>query len=94
MIHDFRDPGYFYKNEEGKIQSNIPVVAINNVCIECGMRNDILLNTKDYESWTGRGGNKKKMVQEVFTWLNPDQIEILVTGIHVDCWDNIFKKNR
>lgn len=94
MYHDFRDPSYIYKDENGKLSSSLPLTAISNLCIQCGVRNDILLNRKDYEAWSGKNGSKKKMVQEVFTWLNVNQIEILVTGIHSNCWDEIFKNTR
>lgn len=94
MNYDFRDPAYIFKNENGKLSSSIPEKTIKNLCIECGKQNKILINVKDYEDWTGTSGGPKKMVQNVFKWLGPSQVELLITGIHVECWDEIFKRTR
>lgn len=94
MKYDFRDPSYLYKDAQGTICSTLPEKVIENFCIECDKDNHIVVNQKDYDDWVGNSGGIRKMVQNVFTWLKPEQIEILVSGVHAPCWDEIFKKTR
>lgn len=82
--YDFRNPEQTFV-ENGILKSHLPDMLHRNVCHHCNIKNIILLNNQDYLKWTA--GHYS---QDVFTWLSTDDREILQTGIHPDCWNEMF----
>lgn len=63
------------------------VVVYENSCLHCGDRNHFTIDKADYEAWAV----KKTYVQTVFPHLEPYQRELLISGVHPTCWDEIFQ---
>lgn len=82
--YDFRNPKQLYTENE-IIKSHLPDMLHTNVCRHCNIQNVILLNNEDYLRWTSG-----HYVQDVFTWLNVDDREIIMTGTHSKCWNEMF----
>jgi hypothetical protein len=57
----------------------------NNICIHCGEDNQIILDAIALASWRNR-----ELIQNVFPNLNYQQREIIQTGIHPECWEEMF----
>jgi len=57
-----------------------------NSCFHCGTENIITIDKDDYVSWKVKGS----FVQNVFPWLTMDQRELLVSGTHPHCWEEMF----
>lgn len=60
-----------------------------NRCIHCGGRNRILLYTTDLEKYANGD-----FIQDAFYYLNADDRELIQTGTHKQCWDEIFQKKE
>jgi hypothetical protein len=56
-------------------------------CVHCGEGSEVLLDGSDYYRFFVKG---EGYVQEVFPYLSAAQRELLVTGIHPDCWNTVF----
>lgn len=56
------------------------------VCRGCKEANSILVDADMFQRWF----NREILVQDAFPFLTIDQREILMTGIHPDCWDKMF----
>lgn len=60
-------------------------VTLKNTCIHCRENNEIILNANDLAKW--RNG---ELIQNVFPNLDYQQRELIQTGIHPKCWDDMF----
>ena len=85
LTYDFRDPSHLYE-ENGIIKSQNADMLHRNTCHHCRKENLILVNNVDYSRWA----EGKEYAQNVFTWLNHEDREILITGIHPKCWLEMF----
>lgn len=86
-VYDYRNEQHVYV-ENGIEKSSIPDTIHTNRCIHCGVLNQILVHTQDYSKWLSG-----TYIQDAFPWLKEDQREILVTGIHPQCWNKIFSED-
>ena len=59
-------------------------------CRLCEKLFDFTANLEDYNEW--RKGEKN--IQDCFPYLNPDQRELLLSGICNTCWDKMFKEHE
>jgi hypothetical protein len=57
-----------------------------NRCIHCGEANTIVVNAQGLADW-----QNGMFVQDAFPELDRSQCEIIMTGIHKECWDEMFK---
>jgi hypothetical protein len=57
-----------------------------NSCLYCGTENVIKIDQEDYIKWKVQ----KTYIQEVFPWLDKEQRELLISGTHPQCWDEVF----
>jgi hypothetical protein len=65
--------------------SIVKQVILNNTCIHCGEANQITLDAVALANWRNR-----ELIQNVFPNLNYQQREIIQTGIHPECWEEMF----
>ena len=65
--------------------SIVEQVILNNTCIHCGEANQITLDAVALANWRNR-----ELIQNVFPNLNYQQREIIQTGIHPECWEEMF----
>ena len=70
-------------------QSIVEQVVLNNTCIHCREANQLTLNAFDLALW--RSG---ELIQYAFPQLDYKQRELIQTGIHPECWDEMFPKNE
>ena len=68
-----------------KENSDGTCVVLTQPCIECGQSTRLSLDTAKVKAWLG-GRN----IQTAFTDMKPDERELLISGVHPECWDNIF----
>ena len=58
-------------------------------CIVCGLTSSVELDTDKLARW--KGGEH---VQNVWPERSPDERELLMTGTHPKCWDEIFNEGE
>lgn len=63
-----------------------PTITYTNTCFHCANHNHIQMNLSDYERWK----QHNTYIQVVFPWLSPDQRELIVSGTHPHCWNEMF----
>ena len=61
--------------------------TIQNQCIHCGEHNTIVLSAQGLADW-----QSGMLIQDAFPELHRDKCEIILTGIHDDCWNEMFPK--
>jgi hypothetical protein len=61
--------------------------TIQNQCIHCNEHNTIVLSAQGLADWQGG-----MLIQDAFPELHRDKCEIILTGIHDDCWNEMFPK--
>lgn len=59
-------------------------VKIEKYCPFCEQPHSVEVDVDDYNKFLGDNDTR------VFTYLNDDEKEILLTGICKECWDNMF----
>jgi hypothetical protein len=69
--------------------SIVKQVIHNNICIHCGEDNQIILDAVALANWRNR-----ELIQNVFPNLNYQQRELIQTGIHPECWDEMFPQEE
>ena len=69
---------------EGKIK-----VTIKRTCPHCQKEATVKVSDAGYALW-----QKGVSIQKAFPELTPDQREILLTGLHPECWEDIFKEEE
>lgn len=65
------------------------VVVYENSCLHCGEVNQFTMDEADYHAWK----IEKTYLQTVFPHLSPDQRELLISGVHDTCWNEIFSED-
>jgi len=68
--------------------SIVKQVILKNTCIHCGITNQLTLNAFDLALW--RSG---ELIQYAFPKLDYKQRELIQTGIHPECWDEMFPED-
>jgi len=86
--YDYRNPRNLYL-ENGITKSTKADMIHVTTCPQCKQNNAILVNNIDFSLWK----NQSRHVQDVFTWLTSEEREILITGIHPKCWNEMFSQN-
>lgn len=61
-------------------------VVFTNSCLHCSKTNSISLDKKDYETWKAT----QRHIQNIFYYLSIDERELILTGIHSQCWIDMF----
>ena len=62
-------------------------VVLDITCPSCGKVNQLMASKAGIRSW-----RQGEHIQNAFPELNPDQRELLLTGICGKCWDDTFKE--
>jgi|DEB0MinimDraft_10_1074344.scaffolds.fasta_scaffold265468_1 hypothetical protein len=88
QVYDFRNPANLYLENDILKSTNADMIHVTK-CFHCNEENVILVNNIDFSLWR----NQSQYVQDVFTWLDDEKREILVTGIHPKCWDEMFPED-
>lgn len=60
---------------------------VTKPCIVCKQTSMLSLDMDDFLRWQGG-----ELVQNVWPDWTPDQRELLITGTHPECWDEMFKE--
>lgn len=60
----------------------------NNTCMHCKETNNILVTAQDFHRW-----KNFELIQNVFHWLTPEQRELIVSGLHSKCWNEMFSED-
>jgi len=64
-----------------------PETEIKNVCVFCGKKHSVYVNMKDLIDW-----ERGKFVQDAFPYLSPDERELFVSKVCVECSKEAFKE--
>lgn len=67
------------------LYKSLPATQIDNICFHCGQENKILVETDKLEKW--RNG---AYIQDAFPDLSADDRELIMTGTHPECWEEMF----
>ena len=62
---------------------------ITNPCIVCGARSEMVVPLDNYIEWT-----KGTLIQDAFPDMDADSRELLKTGTHPECWDELFPAEK
>lgn len=62
-------------------------VTVTKTCCVCGKEASVTVDREGYDRWIG-GAH----VQHVFRDMSADDREILISGTHPECWDELFGK--
>lgn len=65
--------------------SLVEQVVIHNTCIHCHKENEVIVDAAPYAKWRTGG-----LIQNLFPQLNYNQREMIQTGIHSECFDEMF----
>ena len=69
-----------------QLYKSLPATQIDKQCFHCGGINRILVETECLEKWY-----KGAFIQDAFPHLSPDERELIQSGTHPECWDEMFK---
>lgn len=67
---------------------NIAVVVETRPCMMCGNTSTLHYTAKEAEGF--RRWQNGELIQNAMPWLSADEREMLMTGTHPDCWDEMF----
>lgn len=75
---------------------NAPVrIATNKTCVHCGQQAILELPEDQAHkviAWAANGG--PGFIQDELKFLNSSQREMLITGTHAKCWDEMFPEEE
>lgn len=61
------------------------IIVVNTLpCMVCHKVSQVYVNEEDYHDWV-----KGKLIQQAFPYLDDNQRELLITGTHPECWDEM-----
>jgi hypothetical protein len=60
---------------------------IISTCPSCGKVSSLMVDTEDLKTWL----TSSKPIQRVFTYLSPEECELMISGLCSECWDKLFK---
>lgn len=66
-------------------------MVITVSCRMCNTVHGLTVKKKDYEEYMSYG---RRHIQDIFPYLNPDERELLISGICPDCWNKMFAMNE
>jgi len=58
-------------------------------CSVCGNSSEIQVVESDLKRWQGG-----EHVQNVFPWMSADDRELLISGTHPACWDDMWREDE
>lgn len=65
--------------------------TITKTCPLCGKLSEVTVLTADFVAWKNAGDNDpKRHAQVAFPEMLPEDREILISGTHASCWDEMF----
>lgn len=70
--------------------TNDTITVITASCIHCGKRSRLTVDAERYGRWHDR----ELTLSEAFPDLSLGEKELLMTGIHDECWDIMFKEEK
>ena len=63
-------------------------------CINCNEIGHVIVKSEEWRVWMGFDrpmmGSDRPMIQDVFRDYTPEIREQILTGIHPECWDEMF----
>ncbi len=65
--------------------NTLMVLFTTNPCLYCGKTSEVELDLEKVRRWQAG-----EHVQNVWPEMSADERELLITGIHPQCWDSIF----
>ena len=73
------------------MRENVYIVAENvygftKTCMHCGEQTDFILSQDEYE----RLYLKNEYIQDVFPLLDKTEREVMISGTHPRCWEEMF----
>jgi hypothetical protein len=73
------------------MRENIYLIAENvygytKTCMHCGEQTDFCLSQDEYEKLYLQG----QYIQDVFPLLNKSERELMISGTHPRCWEEMF----
>ena len=94
----YNDPGWIaekYFGEETMINRyNFSKTENNGTiytqCSWCKVDNEIIIDIEAYAKWV----NREELIQKCFPHLLANEREIIQTGIHPECWNDIFPEEE
>ena len=79
---------YDYRKNPSPLNVKDQTCIHTNKCLHCNQENLIVLDFESLESW-----NAGDFIQQAFSYLNVDQRELIQTGTHPECWNDMFESN-
>lgn len=67
------------------IKLNYKEICIVKYCPFCAKAREVEVNEQDYWDW-----EDGTLAQDAFPYLDPEEREVLITGICPTCWDSMF----
>lgn len=65
------------------------VVIDTPPCMGCGMRSSVAVKLAEFRRWKDGA-----LIQHAFPSLSKDERELLQTGTHPQCWDELFNEEE
>lgn len=62
------------------------VEVFGPTCSVCRKQHSVKVVERDLQKYESGKGN----IQQCFPYLNPDEREILISGVNGECWDKLF----
>jgi len=62
---------------------------LSRLCQHCRENYTIEVETPSLFEWKQQG----KLAQVAFFYLNPSDVELIISGTHPECWDQMFADN-
>jgi len=59
-------------------------------CVKCGSTTNLVIEQDDLKRYMNREGS----AQKIFSYLSPEERELIISGICPTCWNKIFKNNK
>lgn len=92
MSNKYNDPEWIAEKMYGESQVRTykftiseDNITVRNECYHCREENNIIVDAKSYAAW--KAG---ELIQVAFMGLSRQQCEMIKTGIHPECWEEIF----
>ena len=61
------------------------LITVDTICPICGRYTSVVVDENDYLDW--KGG---KLAQDAFWYLDANEREMLISGICLSCWSDLF----
>lgn len=63
--------------------------TIRKVCLHCAQDAIVVVTTNDYNRWIGG-----ELAQRAFPEMKPEDREMLISGVHTKCWEEICSEEE